>query len=78
MVAVADRMRAMRARRQTIGLREVRLVLPDARSGDVRRRVNASVAALNSAAEQDALAWIELVSEFDGAEADVPDPDATR
>lgn len=73
MVAVAERMRAMRARRHAGGLREVRLVMPDARSGDVRRRVSASVAALNSVAEADALGWIEAVSEFD-----TPDPDATR
>jgi Protein of unknown function (DUF3018) len=70
-------MRSMRLRRQSGGLREVRLVVPDARSGAVRRRVAAAVAALNSAAEQDALAWIETVSEFDTA-AQPSNGDAAR
>jgi hypothetical protein len=76
--AAADRMRSMRVRRRDGGLREVRLILPDARSSDVRSRVDAAVAALNSAAEQDALAWLETVSEFDDSEADHPDGDAAR
>ena len=78
MVAVAERMRAMRARRQAGDLREVRLVVPDARSSAVRHRVASSVATLNNVAEQDTLAWIESVSEFDAAETDPLDPDATR
>lgn len=78
MAAAAERMRSMRVRQRTNGLREVRLMVPDARSSDVRLRVRAAVAALNSAAEQDALAWLEIVSEFDTTEADRPDGDAAR
>jgi hypothetical protein len=68
----------MRVRRRAGGLREVRIVVPDARSSAVRRRVAAAVAALDSAAEQDALAWIKTVSEFDTAMVDTSDGDAAR
>jgi hypothetical protein len=53
-------------------------MVPDARSRDVRLRVGAAVAALNSEAEQDALAWLETVSEFDTSEVDRRDGDAAR
>lgn len=65
MTAPAERMKAMRARRRTNGLREVRLVVPDARSAAIRRRVAAQVARLSRDSERDALEWIEAVSEFD-------------
>jgi hypothetical protein len=68
----------MRLRRRASDLREVRLVVPDARSSAVRRRVAVAVAALDRAAEQDALTWIESVSEFDGASPDTTDGDAPR
>lgn len=55
----------MRERRRRRGLREVRLMVPDARSASVRRRVAAEVARLNPKDERDVLAWIESVSEFD-------------
>jgi hypothetical protein len=58
-------MKAMRARRRTVGLREVRLVVPDARSEAIRRRVSNQVARLSAADEREALDWIESVSEFD-------------
>ena len=61
----ADRMRAMRERRRARGLRELRLIVPDARSNAVRRRVAKAVARLDRASELDALRWIEAVSEFD-------------
>ncbi len=61
----ADRMKAMRARRKAQGLREVRLVVPDARAAATRRRVAEQVARLSVADERDALDWIETVSEFD-------------
>jgi hypothetical protein len=63
--APAQRMKKMRDRRRTSGLRELRLVVPDARSQSVRRRVASAVAKLNPACETDALGWIEAVSEFD-------------
>jgi hypothetical protein len=56
----------MRARRRGKGLRELRLVVPDARSPAVRRQVAREVAALDRADEESALRWIERVSEFDG------------
>ena len=65
MVEAAERMKAMRARRRARGLRELRLVVPDARSKAVRRRVARQVASLDRARELEALRWIEAVSEFD-------------
>jgi hypothetical protein len=70
MAAPAERMKAMRERRHTRGLREVRLVVADARSRAVRRRVARQVARLDPDRERDALQWTESISEFDA--------DATR
>ena len=66
MALPAERMKAMRERRSLRGLREVRMVVPDARSKAVRRRVAQQVAGLNRSRELDALGWIEAVSVFDG------------
>ena len=65
MALAADRMRAMRERRRARGLKELRLVVPDARSRAVRRRVAKQVARLVRASELDAMRWIEAVAEFD-------------
>ncbi len=65
MVEAAERMKAMRERRRARGLRELRLVVPDARSKLVRRRIAKQVASLDRARELRALRWIEAVSEFD-------------
>ena len=65
MAQAAERMKAMRARRREKGLRELRLAVPDARSKSVRRRVARQVAMLDSTSEQEAMRWIEAVSEFD-------------
>jgi hypothetical protein len=65
MAQPAERMKAMRERRRAKDLRELRLTVPDARSRVVRRRVAKQVAALDSAAEVEAMRWIESVSEFD-------------
>jgi hypothetical protein len=65
MAAPAERMRAMRDRRRRRGLRELRLIVPDAGSRAVRRRVAKQVAGLNQTDELDALKWIEAVSELD-------------
>ncbi len=59
----------MRQRRSAKGTREVRLVVPDARSAAVRRRIARQVSKLDPRSEADALAWIESVSEFDNPEA---------
>jgi hypothetical protein len=56
-------MKMMRGRRQR-DMRELRLVVPDARSRTVRSRVAIQVAALSPDGERDALLWIEVVSEF--------------
>jgi hypothetical protein len=69
MAAPAERMKMMRQRRRARGLRELRLVVADARSRVVRRRVAKQVAGLDLDRERDALKWIESVSEFD---ADAP------
>ena len=65
MAEPAERMRAMRQRRRTGGLRELRLIVPDARSKVVRRRIAEQVARLDRQDEEEALRWIEAVSEFD-------------
>lgn len=65
MALAADRMKAMRERRHARGLRELRLIVPDARSKVVRRRIAKEVAGLDGSRELDALGWIEAVSEFD-------------
>ena len=65
MVPAAERMKAMRERRRARGLKELRLVVPDARSRTVRRRVARQVAALDRSRELEALKWIEAVAEFD-------------
>lgn len=65
MASTAERMKAMRGRRRARNLRELRLVVPDARSRQVRQRIAKQVAALDRARELDAMRWIEVVSEFD-------------
>jgi hypothetical protein len=69
MAAPAERMRIMRERRRRRGLRELRLIVPDARAQTIRSRVAAQVASLPRDSELDALDWIERVSEFDADEA---------
>ena len=64
-MAAAERMRAMRDRWRARGLRELRIVVPDARSKTIRRRVAREVAGLDPARELAALEWLETVSEFD-------------
>ena len=65
MTAAAERMKLMRARRRRQGLRELRLLVPDARSDAVRSRIAAQVAKLKPDSERGTLLWIEVVSEFD-------------
>jgi hypothetical protein len=65
MALPAERMKAMRERRSERGLRELRLIVPDARSKVVRRRIAKQVAGLDRSRERDALDWIEAVSVFD-------------
>ena len=60
-----ERMRGWRNRQHSAGRREVRMILPDARSASVRERVARSVASLDPHEEDDALTWIEAVSDFD-------------
>ncbi len=74
--AAAERMRLMRERRRNTGLRELRLVVPDPRLQSVRRRVAAQVSGLVPGVEEEALSWIEAVSEFDAPGG--PAGDATR
>lgn len=67
MAAPAERMKAMRDRRRRDGFRELRMIVPDARAEITRKRVAEQVARLSPASEQDALSWVESVSEFDEA-----------
>ena len=64
MRTAAERMKMMRERRRKRGLRELRLVAPDARSKAVRKRVAAQVGRLDPEHEREVMAWIEAVSEF--------------
>ena len=66
----------MRDRRRKRGLRELRLVVPDTRLRSVRRRVAAQVSRLVQSDEDEALNWIEAVSEFDAL--DHPKGNETR
>ena len=66
-------MRMMRERRRKRGLRELRLVVPDSRLQSVRRRVAAQVARLVRSRENEALSWIEAVSEFDAPDRQAGD-----
>jgi lauroyl/myristoyl acyltransferase len=65
MAGTADRMKAMRERRRARSLRELRLIVPDARSKAVRKRVAKQVAGLDRSLEMAAMQWMESVSEFD-------------
>jgi hypothetical protein len=65
MALPAERMKDMRERRRARGLRELRLVVPDARSKAVRRRVAKQVTRLDRSRELSAMRWTESVSEFD-------------
>jgi hypothetical protein len=65
MAAPAERMKQMREQRRKRGLRELRIVIPDPRLTSVRRRVAAQVARIVPGLEDEALNWIEAVSEFD-------------
>jgi hypothetical protein len=69
MATPAERMRKLRERRRAQNLRELRLLVPDARSPTVRRRVAEQVGRLARDSEGDALKWIEAVAEFDADEA---------
>ncbi len=73
MSASAERMRQMRERRRKRGLRDVRIIVPDARLASVRRRVAAQVARLIPGSEDQALSWIEAVSEFDAPDRQASD-----
>ena len=68
-MTAAEQMKMMRERRRGRGLRELRLVVPDPRLASVRKRVAAEAARLDRRHEDEALSWIEAVSEFDA-----PDP----
>ncbi len=65
MAAPAQRMKDMRDRRRARHLRELRLVLPDARSLSVRRRVANQVSKLDPDAEERTMHIVEEVSVFD-------------
>jgi hypothetical protein len=69
MAPPAERMKKLRERRRAKGLRELRLLVPDPSSPNVRRRVAKQVARLGRDSEADALKWIEAVAEFDADEA---------
>jgi hypothetical protein len=64
----------MRERRRGRGLRELRLVVPDPRLASVRKRIAAQVVRLDRGRDNEALSWIESVSEFDAPGPSESDP----
>jgi hypothetical protein len=54
---------------RALGLRELRLMTLNPQSAAVCRRIAAQVAALNASDENDALSWIEAISEFNEPDA---------
>jgi hypothetical protein len=58
----------MRDRRRRRGVRELRLIVPDARLASVRKRIAVQVSRLDRRSEDEALNWIEAVSEFDASD----------
>ena len=64
MASAAERMKALRERRRALGLREIRLVVPDVNSEAFRREVARQVASLDPVDEEEAMRWIEDVGEF--------------
>jgi Protein of unknown function (DUF3018) len=64
MASAAERMRALRERRRALGLREVRLVVPDVRSEAFQREIARQIASLDPEDEEEAMRWIEDVGEF--------------
>jgi hypothetical protein len=65
---MTKRTNSSRKKRIQPGWREIRLIVPDARSPSVRRRIAAEVAALDPKKEEDAMRWIEAVSRRDTSE----------
>jgi hypothetical protein len=62
MRAASERMKALRASRRALGLREIRLWVPDAHNPEFRQRIAEEVARLNPEDGQEAMRWIEDVS----------------
>jgi hypothetical protein len=69
MASPAERMKTLRERRRKNGLRELRLVIPDVRSEEFRRKIAEQVARLDPDDEREAMEWIEAVTR---ADADSP------
>jgi hypothetical protein len=65
MAEPAERMKSMRNRRRAKGLRELRLVVPDARDPAVRARIAEQVRNLDPEDEAEAMRWIEAVTKID-------------
>jgi hypothetical protein len=63
--APALRMKMLRDRPRVRGLREIRIVIPDARSRAVRQHIANQVARLLPDREAETMRWIEAASEFD-------------
>jgi hypothetical protein len=66
MSTAAERMKALRDRRKANHMREVRIVALDARSAEVRERINTEIAAFNKEDEREILEWMEVVADLDG------------
>jgi hypothetical protein len=65
MARTAQQMKSKRGRHRARGLRELRLLVPDARSKAVQRGISKQVARLDRSRELEALRWTESASEFD-------------
>ena len=67
MPSPAERKRATPRRRRKRAAGGLHLAIPDSRSPSVRKRIAAQVARLDRVQEDEALRWIEAVSEFDNS-----------
>lgn len=62
---------AVRDTRTRLPMREVRLLVPDARHPDVIAQTRAAIAALDLEDEEEAMRWIEAVTALDHEDSDV-------
>lgn len=70
-MATASKPTIMRDERTGMPLREIRLLVPDARDPEVQARLKAAIEKLDPDDERESMRWIENVSLFDNEDRDV-------
>nr|CAD6407916.1 hypothetical protein REQ54_00330 [Rhizobium sp. Q54] len=69
-MTTASRREALRDERTGVLLREIRLLVPDARDPAVQARLKGAISTLDPEDEQESMRWIESVSLFDNEDRD--------